>query len=236
MLCNAAHFFNAVANRLAGHKARLNRCSAKAVESRERRRCRLLCEGDKVIEAYQFTLRILHRKHRDVFGHAAVLVTDRTDDVVLATILIEFAVALVANGKLHRLRNIVHRHAFFVRLVAQNLDMEFRLGKAQVRVHHAEHRTMACFFFELRNKRTQDFDIRSLQHELHRKATALRTDALRFKHHHAQVRVFVTQQLDFTGNHALRATRFFVVIQGQTHSRIARIPCTRLEFSIFVAV
>ena len=33
VLCNAAHFFNAVANRLAGHKARLNRCSAKAVES-----------------------------------------------------------------------------------------------------------------------------------------------------------------------------------------------------------
>ena len=236
MLCNAAHFFDAVANRLTRHEARLNGRCAKTVKSRQRRRRGLFSECDKVIKAYKFTLAILDRKHRDVLGHAAVLVTNRTDNVILAAILIEFAIALVTNGQLHRLGNVIHRHAFFVGLVTHNLDMQFRLSETEVRIHHAEHRALARFFFELGHKCTQDFDIRGLQHELHRKATALCTDALWFKHHHAQVRIFVPEQLDFTGDYTLRATRLLVVVQSQAHSRIARIPRTRLKFGIFVAI
>ena len=95
---------------------------------------------------------------------------------------------------------------------------------------------MACFFFELGHERTQDFDVRGLQHELHRESTALRTDALRFEHHHAQVGIFVTEHLDGTRNFALRATRLLVVVQEDAHSRIARIPRTRLDFGILVGI
>ena len=114
--------------------------------------------------------------------------------------------------------------------------MQFRLGKAQVRVHHAEYGALARLFFELGHERTQDFDVRGLQHKLHRKSTALRTDALRFEHHHAQVGVLVTEHLDGPRNLALRATSLLVVVQEYTHSRVARVPRTRLDFGILVGV
>ena len=114
--------------------------------------------------------------------------------------------------------------------------MEFRLREAQVAVHHAKHRALACRFFEFRNKVTQHFDVRSLQHKLHREATALRTNALRFKHHHAQIRVFVTEHLNHASNFTLRTTSLLIVVQEQTHSRVARIPSTRLEFRVFIGI
>ena len=98
MLRDAAHFFDAVANRLAGHKARLNRRGTESVITRQRRRCRLLAISDKVIETHKFALAVLDRKHRNVFGHAAVLVTNRTNDIVLASVLVVFPVSLVAYG------------------------------------------------------------------------------------------------------------------------------------------
>ena len=114
--------------------------------------------------------------------------------------------------------------------------MQFRLREAQVAVHHAEHRTLACSLFKFRHEVAQHFDIRGLQHELHRETAALRTDALRFKHHHAQIRIFVTEHLNCTGDFALRTARFLVVVQEQTHSRVAGVPCSRLEFRIFVRI
>ena len=230
MLRDAAHFFDAVANRLAGHKASLNRRGTESVITRQRRRCRLLAISDKVIEAHKLALVVLDRKHRNVFGHAAVLITNRTNDIILAAVLVEFTITLVTNRKLHRLGDIVHRHSFFIRLVTQNFNMEFRLGKAQVAIHHAKHRALARFFFELGHKGSQNFDIRRLQHKLHREAASLRTDTLRFEHHHAQVGIFVSENLNGMRNFTLRPTSLFVVIQRNAHSGIARIPSTRLDF------
>ena len=70
------------------NKARLDSRGAKAVVARQRRRRGAFRIGDEVVEAHQFALAVLDREHRDVFGCAAVLVTHRTDDVVLASLTV----------------------------------------------------------------------------------------------------------------------------------------------------